>query len=370
MSDMIGKRFGRLVVIGDGDVHGPASSVDNEIVLFDGTTGKTIKSGVVVGDVVGSDLQPTPTDTTAGGVLTVGSFGLGTTGALSMPIGTTLERPVVTVDGQTRINTTTGVLEYYYGSTWNNVPKLAVGYINGLGLTHVVGSGVTIAIGSCVSYDGTTACILSAALTKNLTSNWVAGGTGGVAVGGRASGAPLVANQFYRVFLISKPDGTSDVGFDTSTTAANLLADAGSAGYTKYRRIGWVQEGPLTGRILQFQSRGNIYSRASGVALATQAVPVSAYTATSLPANVIGQFGVMLESSSAGKKYAVFNRLANASISNFDIVVDGTSSASSAQIETFIASGASNLSVNATASSLITINQMGWIDDTSNLLNV
>lgn len=358
------------LIPGDGDVHGPASSVDGEMALFDGTDGKLLKTGLVPGDVVQYDVQTSATDTTAGHVLQVGAFGLGTTGALSMPIGTTLERPVVTIDGQTRINTTTGVLEYYYSSTWNSIPKLPIGYINGLGLTHVVGSGVTIAIGSCVSYDGSTACILSAALTKNLTSNWVVGGAGGVAVGGRASGAPLVANQFYRVFLISKPDGTSDVGFDTSTTATNLLADAASSGYTKYRRIGWVQEGPLTGRILQFQSRGNIYSRASGVALVTQAVPASAYTASSLPVNVIGQFGVMLESSNTGKKYAVFNRLSNASISNFDIVVDGTSSASSALIETFIASGLNNLSVNATSSSLVTINQMGWIDDTSNLLNV
>lgn len=40
-----------LIVDGTADVHGPASSVDNEIVLFDGTSGKLIKSAAGTGYV-------------------------------------------------------------------------------------------------------------------------------------------------------------------------------------------------------------------------------------------------------------------------------------------------------------------------------
>jgi len=357
--------------IGDGDVHGPASSVDNQIALFDGATGKTIKSGVVVGDVVGSDLQPTPTDTTAGGVLTVGSFGLGTTGALSMPIGTTLERPVVTVDGQTRINTTTGVLEYYYGSTWNNVPKLAVGYINGLSLSTSSAT-LTINSGSCASFDSSTLCVLSSALSKTLSATWVAG-TGG----GRPSSVPIVIGQFYRVFLISKPDGTSDAGFDTSTTAANLLAVAASAGYTKYRRIGWVQcvtSGATT--ITTGTVVNNTHSLSQGSAILTQqnlTAGTYSYNATNLPPNVVGLFDVMLERNSGGTGHR-YIKFANAltvpfspSVTNFDMAASNAPTC--AKIEYYV-SGLNAVIFAVSGTSEVTINQMGWIDDTSNLLNV
>lgn len=39
----------QLIVDGTADVHGPASSVDNELVLFNGTTGKVIKSATGTG---------------------------------------------------------------------------------------------------------------------------------------------------------------------------------------------------------------------------------------------------------------------------------------------------------------------------------
>lgn len=360
------------LVIGDGDVHGPASAADGEIALFDGATGKLLKAGLVAGDVVGSDLQPTPTDTTAGGVLTVGSFGLGTTGALSMPIGTTLQRPVVTVDGQTRINTTTGVLEYYYGSTWNSVPKLPAGYISGLSITSLIGQGISVAAGSATTYDGTTSGILTAPLAKNMSAVWSPGGLGGIAVGGRASGAAYVNGAFYRVFLISKPDGTSDVGFDTSTIAANLLSDAASYGYTKYRRIGWIQAmsgGSGYGSIRRFSTDGNRYFRDSGVAVVTQAPVVAgtySYSAPDLPVNVTGIFSTMLERSGTGIRYCVFGTITNATISNFDIASEGTASAI---IEQRLTSG-STFVVKFSGACDWTMIQMGWIDDTSNLLNV
>lgn len=72
-------------------------------------------------------------------------------------------------------------------------------------------------------------------IVKQIDANWAEGST----LGGFPSGLTLAADTWYRVFVISKDDGTVDAGFDTSATAFNLLADA--TGYTYYRRIGWVR---------------------------------------------------------------------------------------------------------------------------------
>jgi hypothetical protein len=76
---------------------------------------------------------------------------------------------------------------------------------------------------------------LSAALTKQIDANWVAGD----GAGGFPSALALAADTWYYFFVISSADGTTvDAGFDTSLTATNLLTDA--AGYTKYRRVGAI----------------------------------------------------------------------------------------------------------------------------------
>jgi len=361
------------LIPGDGDVVGPASSVDGEIALFDGTTGKLLKSGVVAGDVVEYDVQTSATDTTAGHVLQVGAFGLGTTGALSMPIGTTAQRPVVTTDAQTRINTDTNVLEYYLGSQWNNVPRLPTGYINGLKVTkHPLGVSVTISAGQCISYDGTTQCI-SGGMYKKLDAVWAEGGVYGFPGGGRPAAVPLTSGQFYRVFLIAKPDGTTDAGFDTSTTAANLLAAAASAGYTKYRRVGWVQwDGS---GIVDYRVKNDKYWLATPVALATSSALSAggtSYSATALPTNVISLLGIILERKSGGTG-SRYLRLANAtdyltvSQSNFDIACAGSEVG---MVVEYDFSGGNTVFLALSGNSVLTLNQMGWIDDRSNLLNV
>jgi hypothetical protein len=64
----------------------------------------------------------------------------------------------------------------------------------------------------------------------------VAYGTGN---GGLPAGVSLSSGPILYPFVISKPDGTSNAGFDSSLTATNLLAVA--TGYTKYRRVGWFK---------------------------------------------------------------------------------------------------------------------------------
>jgi hypothetical protein len=75
---------------------------------------------------------------------------------------------------------------------------------------------------------------LTSALVKQIDANWAAGTN----QGGFPSGLVLAADTTYRIYLISN-GSTVDAGFDTSSTAANLLADA--SGYTYYREIGFFR---------------------------------------------------------------------------------------------------------------------------------
>ena len=73
-------------------------------------------------------------------------------------------------------------------------------------------------------------------LTKQIDATWAAG----TAAGGRASGVALSNDTTYHCFALSNASGSStDFGFDTSVSAANLLADATviSAGLTDYKRV-------------------------------------------------------------------------------------------------------------------------------------
>lgn len=78
---------------------------------------------------------------------------------------------------------------------------------------------------------------VASALTKQIDVTWAAGD----AAGGLASGVSLSNDTWYYCFALSSADGTTtDFGFDTSLTAANLLADSAviAAGLTKYKKVG------------------------------------------------------------------------------------------------------------------------------------
>ena len=84
---------------------------------------------------------------------------------------------------------------------------------------------------------------LSSATTKDITATFAKGtGNGGFPT----TALTLTDGTDYRVFAIGKIDGTApDVGYDTSATAANLIAeavlvDSGYAG-ALYRQIGWIE---------------------------------------------------------------------------------------------------------------------------------
>jgi hypothetical protein len=95
---------------------------------------------------------------------------------------------------------------------------------------------IDISTGSCIATDGSNykKLSLSSGLTKQIDANWAEGDN----AGGFPSGLSLTAETMYQVFLIGKSDGTVDAGFDTSSTASNLLSDASS--YSWYKHLGWI----------------------------------------------------------------------------------------------------------------------------------
>jgi len=112
---------------------------------------------------------------------------------------------------------------------------LARGYIDGLicSIGTDTDHDIDIAEGAARSDDDTVDLVLAAGLTREIDGAW---GTGN---GGFPSGLTLSADTWYHVFLIRNTStGAIDAGFDTSLTAANLLADA--TGYANPRRIGSV----------------------------------------------------------------------------------------------------------------------------------
>lgn len=112
---------------------------------------------------------------------------------------------------------------------------LVAGHIQGLRLSNDTDASHDIAIsaGSARDFADSVTMTLGSTLTKQIDAGWTAGDD----AGGLPAGVALTSNTWYHVFLIEDGAGTVDAGFDTSTTASNLLTDSS---YTKYRRLGSV----------------------------------------------------------------------------------------------------------------------------------
>ena len=114
---------------------------------------------------------------------------------------------------------------------------ISAGALHGFGINNaggdadhdiVVSAGFAKTVGEIALSRGTT-------LTKQIDAVWAAGD----AAGGLPAAVTLSADTWYHVFVIRTATGAVDAGFDTSPTAANLVAAAGG-GTTAYRRIGSV----------------------------------------------------------------------------------------------------------------------------------
>lgn len=104
--------------------------------------------------------------------------------------------------------------------------------------------------GTCRDSTDSDNLTLGATVVKQMDANWVAGTNSG----GRPVGVPYANDTWYHCFVIAKPDGTTDAGFDTAINASNLLAAA--TGYTLFRRTGAVRSTitPAAIGIIQFKA--------------------------------------------------------------------------------------------------------------------
>lgn len=111
------------------------SSTKWDLVFYDGSVDYTLRSvnpttgqkiGIPAADL--ADKQTSANDNTAGRLLVNPAYGLGTTGALSLPSGTTANRPASPAQFDSRGNSTTGAPEWWSGSAW--VPFSGIDYLN------------------------------------------------------------------------------------------------------------------------------------------------------------------------------------------------------------------------------------------------
>jgi hypothetical protein len=93
--------------------------------------------------------------------------------------------------------------------------------------------------GAARSEDNTSNLTLISPLVKRTDASWQQGTNNG----GFPNTISIALETFYHCFLIGKPDGTTDAGFDSAVDASNLLADTNviAAGFTKYKRVGAIR---------------------------------------------------------------------------------------------------------------------------------
>lgn len=197
--------------------------------------------------------------------------------------------------------------------------RLSRNYIDGLLLSNGADADhdIDISVGECRDFGNTQDCFSIVGFTKQIDANWTAGDN----VGGFPSALTLTNDTGYFVFLIIKPDGTVDFGFDSDDTASNLLTDA--VGYTKYRMLGWIYNETAT--ILPFEQDGDDVLLLSKVVVQDANMTTGSRTAldTVSPPNVKANLTLSISSSNSGTTYAVLTRDsqadAAAAASNHDV---------------------------------------------------
>lgn len=183
------------------------SSTKWDLVFYDGSVDYTLRSvnpttgqkiGIPAADL--ADKQTSANDNAAGRLLVNPAYGLGTTGALSLPSGTTANRPASPAQFDSRGNSTTGAPEWWSGSAW--VPFSGIDYLN------------------------TTRIDVASATTVDLTS--LAPNTRHINITGTTTitGFTIAAGQCYFVRFNATLTLTNVAGLVTQT-GANIVTAAG-----------------------------------------------------------------------------------------------------------------------------------------------
>ena len=184
------------------------------------------------------------------------------------------------------------------GSNLTGITAVPTNYLTGLQLSNDSDAEKDISVAAGTTRDAAdgVTITLASAMVKRIDASWVAG-TGN---GGLASSLTLAADTWYHVHGIIV-GGAADAGFDTSPTAANLVADHSA---TAYRRIGAVYTDGSS-NIRAFKQRGDkflyenpILSYTSINVAATSRTTISLQTPASVSTEAIFshlQFGYFTE---------------------------------------------------------------------------
>lgn len=216
---------------GSGDVVGPASSADNAIARFDGTSGKIVQNSSATIDDSGN--------------VSATTFGASGTGANTMPVGTTAQRPGTPTAGMYRLNSTTGEPEWWdaNNSIWQtfrdfsyNIEYIVVAGGGGGGWDIGGGGGaggvITGTVSARQSFDSFSFVI----------GGGGAGGTNGAQFGGNGSNT----TGFGQTAIGGGGGGPSDgsgqnggsgggMGGATGAAVGSGTSGQGNAGGSKYR---------------------------------------------------------------------------------------------------------------------------------------
>jgi len=143
----------------------------------------------------------------------------------------------------------------YLGNSIDDPIFIINNYIDGFQLSNNgtdATNDIDVTAGQCTDSSNTDIIELASTLTKAIDVDWVAGNGGGF-----PSALTLTNDIWYHFFVIKNvSSGVVDAGFDTSTTATNLLADA--TGYTLYRRVGSIRRDTATNK--KFTQHGDWFN--------------------------------------------------------------------------------------------------------------
>lgn len=233
--------FADDIVIKDAGTIGSASSTSAMTIASTGIV--TFVDDIIIKDVgtIGSSTTPGAITVAANGNVTFSgspTFPDGSINLADLDIdgGTDIGADLVDADlfivddgaGGTNRKVAASRLKTYIGS---GAPR---GYLSGMGMSNDTDTDHDILVGVGVVRDAADAVNieLTSAITKQIDASWASGDD----AGGLSSSLTLSADTWYHVHAIIV-GGSADIGFDTSVTAANLVADHSA---TAYRRIGSV----------------------------------------------------------------------------------------------------------------------------------
>ena len=200
----------------------------------------------------------------------------------------------------------------------SSIKGFLYGMGTGPGSVTVANNAVNVAVGQCADSTGAVMMnITGSQITKRMDTAWAAGNNAG------GMSTALVTAGWLRVFVLSNAAGTSvDVGFDTSATAGNLVANAaviaalGAA--AKYRQVAWVYHTGAAGAgaCRVYTQNGDVFTQDQPVAITTVASTTGLSVTIDAPPNTLAQinFGMY---STIGTGVAAYAAITDLSSTNY-----------------------------------------------------